>query len=34
MRLHGLDELLLATKDVVDGILDDGRNMAYSVDSD
>ncbi|KAL5471034.1 hypothetical protein EMCRGX_G029108 [Ephydatia muelleri] len=30
MRLHGLDELLLATKDLVDDILDD----AISVDSD
>ena len=30
MRLHGLDELLLATKDLVDDILHD----AISVDSD
>ena len=30
MRLHGLDELLLVTKDLVDDILDD----AISVDSD
>ena len=30
MRLHGLDELLLATEDLVDDILDD----AISVDSD
>ena len=32
MRLHGLDELLLATKDLVDDILDDAISVA--VDSD